>query len=160
MSEQLDLDIAILTRYLQLTYTIVIIFVNVTAQHLCNYLPAGVYETLSPQDIKDAVFGSKSVFITEEFILATLWLCKACLLILYSGLTTGLPKQHRLVKWVGAYCVFGYVFVQIFFLGVWCRPLEQYWWVPVQNCKSTTACPINQFPPNRSQHNAHHTTTI
>lgn len=71
----------------QLTYTGVIVFVNETAQNLDNYLPDGVYETFSPQDVKNAIFGSKCVFITEEFILATLWLCKACLLILYSSLT-------------------------------------------------------------------------
>ena len=138
----------------QATYTGVIVFVNETAQNLDNYLPPGVFETLSPHDIKDAVWGSKCVFITEEFILATLWLCKACLLILYSSLTyvasashsfervryltlirTGLPKQHRLVKYVGAYCVLGYIITQVLFLGVWCRPIQQYWWVPVQNCQ-------------------------
>ncbi|KAL8921506.1 MAG: hypothetical protein Q9208_005660 [Pyrenodesmia sp. 3 TL-2023] len=34
---------------------------------------------------------------------------------------------------VGAYCVFGYVLVQILYLGVWCRPFKQYWQVPVDN---------------------------
>ena len=49
---------------------------------------------------------------------------------------TGLPKQHRLVKWVGGYCVFGFIVTQVLFLGVWCRPIQQYWWVPVVNSKS------------------------
>lgn len=71
----------------QLTYTSVIVFVNQTAQNLDNYLAPGQYETLSPDGIVNAIFGSKCVFITEEFMLATLWLCKACLLILFSSLT-------------------------------------------------------------------------
>jgi len=61
--------------------------VNVTAQNLDNYLPPGVYETLTPDEIVNAVFGSKFVFVTEEFQLATLWLCKACLLLLYNQMT-------------------------------------------------------------------------
>lgn len=48
----------------------------------------------------------------------------------------GLPKQHRLVKWVAAYCVLGYVVVMICFLAVWCRPIQWYWAVPALNCMS------------------------
>ena len=75
------------TYFLQLTYTCVIVFVNQTAQNLDNYLPPGAIDTFTAEDIKNAIYGSKCVFITEEFMLATLWLCKACLLILYSSLT-------------------------------------------------------------------------
>ena len=46
----------------------------------------------------------------------------------------GLPKQQRLVKVVGVYCAIGYVVVQVLFLGVWCKPIQQYWRVPVINC--------------------------
>jgi hypothetical protein len=49
--------------------------------------------------------------------------------------SAGLPKQHRLVKWVAAYCVLGYVVVVVLFLSTWCRPIEQYWAVPPNNCK-------------------------
>ncbi|KAL9629069.1 MAG: hypothetical protein Q9164_007033, partial [Protoblastenia rupestris] len=104
-----------------------------TAQNHSNYLPEGVVETFTPEDIENAIYGSKYVFITEEFQLATLWLCKACLLILYSSMTMGLVKQHRLVKIVGWYCVLGYVVTQILFLALWCRPIQQYWAVPVEN---------------------------
>ena len=61
--------------------------VNQVAQNLSNYLPEGAYEKLSPEEISNAVYGSKFVFILEQFQLATLWLCKACLLILYSHMT-------------------------------------------------------------------------
>ena len=39
------------------------------------------------------------------------------------------------VKYVGAYCVLGYVITEILYLGVWCRPIQQYWAVPVENCR-------------------------
>ena len=61
--------------------------VNQVAQNLSNYLPEGKFETLTPEEVSNAVYGSKFVFILEQFQLATLWLCKACLLILYSHMT-------------------------------------------------------------------------
>ena len=147
-------------------FTMVVVGLNITSSNLANYLPPGEYETLTPDEIKNAVYGSKWVMITEEFQLATLWLTKVCLLILYLQMTwvyssgtqcvpsllgslharfqkkcwllwsisSGLPKQHRLVKWVLGYAAFGWVVSEIFYLGVWCRPIQQYWQVPVQNC--------------------------
>ena len=49
----------------------------------------------------------------------------------------GLPRYHRAVKYVAAYAVLGYIIVMILFLGVWCRPVNWYWKVPVPNCKSS-----------------------
>ena len=145
------------------------ISVNMVGQNLSNYLPPGMFETFSPDEVENAVYGSKFVFILEHFQLSTLWLCKACLLILYSSMTyvcpprppgafspamllqsscipsryiniltltshsLGLPKQHRLVKIVGGYCIFGFVLVEVLFLAVWCRPITQYWQV---SCRS------------------------
>lgn len=37
------------------------------------------------------------------------------------------------MKFVGAYCVLGYIVTNILFLAVWCRPIQQYWRVPVDN---------------------------
>ncbi|KAL8945868.1 MAG: hypothetical protein Q9222_007654, partial [Ikaeria aurantiellina] len=114
------------------TFTGVIVSVNQVSENLSNYLPPGTAETFTPQEHDNAVYGSKFVMILEEFMLANTWLCKACLLILYHQMTLGL-KQNKLVKLVGAYCVFGYVLVQILYLAVWCRPIRQYWQVPVDN---------------------------
>ncbi|KAL8676887.1 MAG: hypothetical protein Q9186_006641 [Xanthomendoza sp. 1 TL-2023] len=99
---------------------------------LMLFVAPGVAEKFTPEEHNNAIFGSKFVMILEEFMLANTWLCKACLLILYHQMTLGL-KQNRLVKIVGAYCFFGYVLVQILYLGVWCRPIQQYWQVPVDN---------------------------
>jgi hypothetical protein len=65
----------------------VVVGLNITSSNLANYLPPGEYETLTPDEIKNAVYGSKWVMITEEFQLATLWLTKVCLLILYLQMT-------------------------------------------------------------------------
>ena len=43
--------------------------------------------TFTPEQVKNAIFGSKFVFILEEFQLFTTWLVKACLLLLYRQLT-------------------------------------------------------------------------
>ncbi|KAI4157472.1 MAG: hypothetical protein L6R39_000657 [Caloplaca ligustica] len=107
--------------FVAVTFTGVIVSVNQVSQNLSNYLPPGVVETFTPEEHANAIYGSKFVLILEEFMLANTWLL---------GL-----KQNKLVKFVGAYCVFGYVLTQILYLGVWCRPFQQYWQVPVDNCE-------------------------
>jgi hypothetical protein len=43
--------------------------------------------------------------------------------------------QKWAVKVVGAYVIFGWVLMDILYFGVWCRPFNQYWAVPVENSK-------------------------
>ncbi|KAL8786501.1 MAG: hypothetical protein Q9213_002728 [Squamulea squamosa] len=121
-----------LMLFVAVTFTGVIVSVNQVSHNLSNYLPPGAAEKFTPEEHDNAIYGSKFVMVLEEFMLANTWLCKACLLILYHQMTIGL-KQNKLVKIVGGYCVFGYVLVQILYLGVWCRPIQQYWQVPVDN---------------------------
>ncbi|KAL8691656.1 MAG: hypothetical protein Q9224_004124 [Gallowayella concinna] len=121
-----------LMLFVAVTFTGVTVSVNQVSHNLSNYLQPGVAEKFTPEEHNNAIFGSKFVMILEEFMLANTWLCKACLLILYHQMTLGL-KQNKLVKIVGGYCFFGYVLVQILYLGVWCRPIQQYWQVPVDN---------------------------
>ena len=61
--------------------------VNQVSMNLSNYLAPGVFETLTPDQVQNAVYGSKFVFVCEEFKLATIWLIKACLLLLYNHMT-------------------------------------------------------------------------
>ncbi|KAL6717073.1 hypothetical protein ACLMJK_004987 [Lecanora helva] len=83
------------------------------------YVNSSVYETLTPKEVQNAVYGSKFVFIAEEFKLSTVWLIKACLLMLYNHMTKGLPKQQRMVKLVGVYCAIGkLVLCVVFSLGI------------------------------------------
>ena len=69
------------------TYTTVVVCVNQVATNQSNYLLPGQYEKMSPADVKNAIFGSKMVFIMEMNMLANTWLCKACLLFILHYLT-------------------------------------------------------------------------
>ncbi len=60
---------------------------NQVAINGSNYVPDGVVEGWSPEQIKAAEWGSKMLVALEEFMLATLWLVKACLLLLYARMT-------------------------------------------------------------------------
>ncbi|OCK80452.1 hypothetical protein K432DRAFT_263125, partial [Lepidopterella palustris CBS 459.81] len=117
--------------FIVFTFTGDVVSVNQVAVNGSNYMPPGAAEQLSPAGIKAAIWGSKMTLALEEFQLTTTWLVKACLLLMYSRLTTGL-KEHQAVKFVGIYCAFGYVLVQILYLAVWCHPIHEYWRVPVK----------------------------
>ncbi|RFU24462.1 hypothetical protein B7463_g11881, partial [Scytalidium lignicola] len=95
-------------------------------------MPPGEAESLSPDDLRSAVWGSKMTLVLEEFTLTTLWSIKACILLMYSRLTLGL-KQNVAVKILACYCGVGFFIVEVLLLGVWCRPVQQYWAVPVRN---------------------------
>jgi hypothetical protein len=41
--------------------------------------------------------------------------------------------QNIAVKVVAGYVVFGFVIMEVLYLGVWCRPFHQYWAVPPEN---------------------------
>lgn len=45
--------------------------------------------------------------------------------------------EHLIVKIIGAYCIIAYILVVSLLLGHWCKPVEQYWALPVENCTST-----------------------
>jgi hypothetical protein len=42
-------------------------------------------------------------------------------------------KQNLAVKIVAGYVAFGFVLMEILYLGVWCRPFSEYWAVPTDN---------------------------
>ncbi len=71
----------------KVTFTGVVVSSNQVAMSGSNYVPDGVVEQLTPKEIDDAVWGSKMLVALEEFMLATLWLVKACLLLLYARMT-------------------------------------------------------------------------
>lgn len=50
----------------------------------------------SRAEIDSRVFGSKLVLVVEQMQILTIWLVKACMLIMYSRMTMALP-QHRVV---------------------------------------------------------------
>lgn len=60
---------------------------NQVAINGSNYAPDEAVAQWNATQIKKAVWGSKMLLALEEFMLATLWLVKACLLILYARMT-------------------------------------------------------------------------
>lgn len=48
-------------------------------------------------------------------------------------------KQRVAVKAVAIYAVVGFVVMEILYLGVWCRPFNQYWAVPPDNIQCSAA---------------------
>ena len=60
---------------------------NEVAKNGSNYMSPEIAASLTPEEVDRAVYGSKMTLALEMFTLATVWLVKACLLILYHRLT-------------------------------------------------------------------------
>lgn len=106
-----------------------------------NEIPLGTpISEIGPPSIADRVLGSKWVIITEQMWLATVWGCKACLMLLYRNMTTGLSWHQRLVLVISIFTAASYLLIEICFFGVWCRPFHDYWKIPAttKNCSVYT----------------------
>ncbi|KAE8421981.1 hypothetical protein BDV36DRAFT_303747 [Aspergillus pseudocaelatus] len=120
------------------TFTGVVVCVNETAQHGSNYIPLEKALSLTEEEHDDAVYGSIMTFILEHFTLVSLWLVKACLLIIYNRLTLGL-REHLAVKVLAVYVAASFVIIEILFCAVWCGPpVTMYWDVPTKDSQCAT----------------------
>lgn len=96
-------------------------------------------------EIKKRILGSKFVLVVEQMQIATIWLVKACLLIMYFRMTyapllstflfyadiaSAVLPQRKLVMITSIYVVITFVVMEILYFGVWCRPFNQYFAVP------------------------------
>lgn len=114
-------------------YTNLTVWINIQTKHpRTNILPDTGIAGLSPADIQDRVYGSKVTFITEQSMILIQWGCKACLILFYYRLTQGLKVQNY-VKIVMGYIAFGWIVVEVFFYGIWCRPFLNYFVVKESN---------------------------
>jgi len=120
-------------------YTAVIVTINITASLNTNLLPEGFdMSTLTSKDIKDREYGSKMVLVVEQTQCLTVWLTKACVLIMYLRLTRG--RAERIwVQGLVVYTAVTFVIMEILYLGVWCRPFHNYWAVPTDNIQCSAA---------------------
>jgi hypothetical protein len=108
-------------------YTVVVVTINKVTREGSNLFPPGYdLAALSPAERARRVYGSKLVLVIENDQIATIWLAKACLVILYLRLTT-LRWQNVAIKVLLGYVVLSYVVMLVLYLGVWCRPFNQYW---------------------------------
>lgn len=121
------------------SYTVLTVAMNIVSKSSSNLLPPDTnVATLTPQDIKDRVYGSKMVLVVEQMQCITIWLVKACLLLMYNRLTMSL-KQNFAVKIVAGYAALTFVVMEILYFGVWCRPFTEYWAVPPDNVQCSAA---------------------
>ncbi|KAL1794852.1 hypothetical protein ACET3X_006668 [Alternaria dauci] len=120
------------------TDTVLITIMHRIAKTSSNLIPPGDdVSQYSEAEIKMRVYGSKLVLVVEQMQLITIWLVKACLLIMYNRMTLVLP-QHKIVVATSIYVAIAFVVMEVLYLGVWCRPFNQYWAVP-PNSKQCSA---------------------
>ncbi|KAH7121358.1 hypothetical protein EDB81DRAFT_847494 [Dactylonectria macrodidyma] len=121
-----------------LSDTILMIGMNIISHTSSNLIDPEDTTELTPENIQERILGSKWVLVVEQMQCITIWTTKACLLLMYNRLTMSL-KQNLAVKVVGAYVAFGFVLMEILYLGVWCRPFNQYWAVPPDSVQCSAA---------------------
>lgn len=111
-------------------YTCLIVTINIVANASSNLLPDGFdVNTLTKTDIAQREYGSKLVLVVEQCQIMTVWTIKACLLTMYLRLTkVGHTREHLAIKILMGYVAFGWLFMEIFYFGVWCRPFYNYWY--------------------------------
>ncbi|KAF5018435.1 hypothetical protein F66182_9583 [Fusarium sp. NRRL 66182] len=121
-----------------LTDTILMIGMSIISQTSSNLIDPNDDTVLDKENIDERVYGSKWVLVVEQMQCITIWLMKYCLLLMYNRLTMSL-SQNLAVKFVAAYVTAGFVVMEILYLGVWCRPFNQYWAVPPENTQCSAA---------------------
>jgi len=119
-------------------FTALVSCMNIVAHLDTNLMLPEDIPLLTPDSIKSRVRGSKLVLVVEQCMILTTWGCKICLLIMYNKLTFGL-KQQLAVKIIAGYIVCGLILMEILYFGVWCRPFNHYWQVPVENVQCSAA---------------------
>jgi hypothetical protein len=69
-------------------YTVVIVVINIIAHTSSNLLEPGTnLATMSRNERDERIYGSKLILVVEQMQMLTIWLVKACLIILYYRLT-------------------------------------------------------------------------
>lgn len=69
-------------------YTLLCVSLNkVASGGGSNLISAKALAELTPEEKAERVTGSKWVFVSEHSMMLTVWSMKACMLILYAGLT-------------------------------------------------------------------------
>lgn len=135
---KLQLD-DVLMLIAMLTDTVLIIAMNIVSKSSSNLLyPGEDISQFSSDEIDKRIFGSKMVLVVEQMQCITIWLVKACLLLMYHRLTMSL-KQNLAVKIVAGYAGLTFIVMEILYLGVWCRPFTNYWAFPTPNTQCSAA---------------------
>jgi hypothetical protein len=60
---------------------------NIVAKTSSNLIDPNLHEELTPENIAERVYGSKMVLVVEQMQCVTIWMIKACILLMYHRLT-------------------------------------------------------------------------
>ncbi|RYC61748.1 hypothetical protein CHU98_g4452 [Xylaria longipes] len=118
------------------TDTVLMAAINLLSDKNSNLIDPANPPSLTPEEIAQRTLGSKLVLVVEQTQILTIWLVKACLLLMYSRLT---KVQKICVKLTAGYVAFGFVLMEILYFAVWCRPFSQYWAVPPNSVQCSAA---------------------
>ncbi|KAL2682386.1 hypothetical protein Neosp_006836 [[Neocosmospora] mangrovei] len=110
---------------------------SIVSKTSSNLIDPNDKHVMSQAEIDERVHGSKWVLVVEQMQIITIWTMKYCLLLMYNRLTMSL-RQNIAVKFVAGYVTLGLVLMEILYLGVWCRPFNQFWAVPPKNTQCAT----------------------
>ncbi|KAF2724149.1 hypothetical protein K431DRAFT_282416 [Polychaeton citri CBS 116435] len=121
-------------------YTTLTVTLRIVAHTNSNLLPPGFdIDNLTSQGRRERIYGSKLILVVEQCQIATIWLAKGSLIIMYLRLTT-VRRENIAVKILGVYIVVGFIVMEVLYFGVWCRPFSNYWALPTPNpqCDAAT----------------------
>lgn len=118
-------------------YTVLIVFLNICADVSTNLIDPSDLPNLTPEDIRDRIWGSKCVLVVESMMCAVQWGTKSCLLVLFFRLTENL-RQRLVVKLAAGYCVTTFCVMMGLYYGYWCRPFHAFWDTPTPNIQCAT----------------------
>lgn len=118
-------------------YTVLIVFLNICADVSTNLIDPADIPNLTPEDIRNRVYGSKCVLVAESMMCAVQWGTKACLLMLYYRLTENL-RQRIVVQIAAVYSIVTYIVMISLYYGYWCRPFRGFWETPTPDIQCAT----------------------
>ncbi|KAM0425359.1 hypothetical protein ACHAPT_009416 [Fusarium lateritium] len=132
-----------LMLFAMITDTVLMVGMSIVSQTSSNLIDPNDKHTMDKQEINERIRGSKWVLVVEQMQIITIWTMKYCLLLMYNRLTFVIQlmslRQNIAVKFVAAYVTIGVVIMEILYLGVWCRPFNEYWAVPPKNTQCSAA---------------------
>ncbi|KAM6524575.1 Hypothetical protein NCS54_00863100 [Fusarium falciforme] len=126
-----------LMLFAMITDTVLMVGMSIVSRTSSNLIDPNDKHVMSQAEIDERVRGSKWVLVVEQMQIITIWTMKYCLLLMYNRLTMSL-RQNIAVKFVAGYVTLGLVLMEILYLGVWCRPFNQFWAVPPKNTQCAT----------------------
>ncbi|KAE9971185.1 hypothetical protein EG327_009953 [Venturia inaequalis] len=120
-------------------YTALLVTMNIVANTNSNLIPPNIdVNDFGQQEVDERIYGSKLVVVVEQMQCITIWSLKGCLIFLYYRLTVNLGPHIYVLALIG-YIIATFVIMEVLYLGVWCRPFNNYWAVPTPNVQCNTA---------------------